>query len=541
MYRIVFLLSFFGISGISAQTAPEIDHGRAPTTTQWTIMVYLCADNNLEECGVDDANEMELVGSDANIKIVVLFDRVPGYDGSNGDWTDTRRGLITFDADPAAIASTLVSVGEKDMSDPATVVEFCQWAISTYPAQKYALILWNHGGGWRVKRAIEQARRENLSEQEMRELLNEASRDVCWDDTTGADSALTTREVREALEDLPHIELLGCDACLMGMIECMHDWRSEASVFVGSEASEPGDGWPYDDFLADLKGNPTATAATLGTYIVNRYGAFYPDETQSAFDLTKIAALSNAVNDLATALMAHPGDWPYVDTARYNATKFEYQSYRDLRGFAVNLASSNAHPDLTTRANQVITALDAARIAYHGENYWDGPGYGVSIYFQDQGSAPSPAYNADTLLFAGDTAWDDFLAQWGGGEGGELIPPSNLATSHSKIFIYLTWQDNSTDESGFEIQRTEPARGRGFTAIGTVGQDVTSYTDRVEPGTEYVYRVRAFNATQSSGFSQEVTARSGRDRDAKCGATGVELVLFFLLLLVARRGRRQRE
>ena len=66
----------------------------------WTLMVYLDADNNLESAGIDDFLEMATVGSDANINIVVQFDRINGYDTSYGDWTRCKRFYIEKDMTP---------------------------------------------------------------------------------------------------------------------------------------------------------------------------------------------------------------------------------------------------------------------------------------------------------------------------------------------------------------------------------------------------------------------------------------------------------
>jgi hypothetical protein len=60
--------------------------------------------------------------------------------------------------------------------------------------------------------------------------------------------------------------------------------------------------------------------------------------------------------------------------------------------------------------------------------------------------------------------------------------------------LTLTWDDASSDEAGFEIERKEGAEGR-YRKIGTVGANVTEYTDSgLKPGGVYYYRVRAYNA-----------------------------------------------
>ena len=74
----------------------------------WTVMVYMAADNNLEAAAIDDLNEMERIGSTSQVDIVVQIDRIPGYDNSNDDWTSTRCYHVTQDADTQVVRSTLV-------------------------------------------------------------------------------------------------------------------------------------------------------------------------------------------------------------------------------------------------------------------------------------------------------------------------------------------------------------------------------------------------------------------------------------------------
>lgn len=82
-----------------------------------------------------------------------------------------------------------------------------------------------------------------------------------------------------------------------------------------------------------------------------------------------------------------------------------------------------------------------------------------------------------------------------------LTAPSNLsAISTTSRRISLSWQDNSTGERGFRIERSRD--GAAFTQIATVGTGVTRYADsNRRSGQRYYYRVRAYNSTANSSYS----------------------------------------
>src|SRR6185369_18078988 len=81
------------------------------------------------------------------------------------------------------------------------------------------------------------------------------------------------------------IDILGMDACLMSMVEVYYQMRGLADYSVGSEESEPGDGWPYDRILKALAAKPAMTPEELAKAIVSQYLASYKsgdNVTQSA-------------------------------------------------------------------------------------------------------------------------------------------------------------------------------------------------------------------------------------------------------------------
>ncbi|WP_221407730.1 fibronectin type III domain-containing protein [Thermoflexibacter ruber] len=85
-------------------------------------------------------------------------------------------------------------------------------------------------------------------------------------------------------------------------------------------------------------------------------------------------------------------------------------------------------------------------------------------------------------------------------------PSSLTATANSTTQITLNWTDNANNETGFKIERSNTA-GSGFTEIAQVGANVTTFiNNNLQAGTTYFYRVRAYNATGNSAYSNEASA-----------------------------------
>ena len=103
------------------------------------------------------------------------------------------------------------------------------------------------------------------------------------------------------------IDVIGMDACLMAMAEVGYQVAPSASVFVGSQESEPGDGWPYDRILAALDANPAMDAAALGKEIVADYVASYPASEPVTQSAVTLAALTE-VRKQAGVLGLAPGE-----------------------------------------------------------------------------------------------------------------------------------------------------------------------------------------------------------------------------------------
>ncbi|MGC9038183.1 MAG: clostripain-related cysteine peptidase [Roseiflexus sp.] len=402
-------------SGSTTDTTPQSGGTVLPTPTRalaqtaqpagdraaWTVLVYLDGDNNLERDAVIDFNEMELVGSSDQVKIVVLFDRTgaaaPWDDDSNGNWETTKRFLVTQDDDPNTIRSQeLDDLGELNMGDPQTLVDFAVWGMQTYPAERYALILWDHGASWAG---------------------------IAFDDTDGEDG-INMPELDAALRTIQQqtgkrIDLIGFDACLMAQIDVALVTAPYADVFVASAELEPNTGWPWDLLLRRLIENPQQDAAAFGAAIVESYREFYqprddPTVTLSAFDLTRANDLRQKLNALSDAMMTGMGEsYTAIAEARsfvdvYSQPAPEEFSAADLGHFARLVVDRGARPAVADPARALYEAIDQARIAE-----WNGGFHanstGLSIFFPQYAQLYPPIYGQGASPLPQQTSWGDFL------------------------------------------------------------------------------------------------------------------------------------
>lgn len=360
---------------------------------KWTFMVYLDADNNLESAGIDDFLEMASVGSTTEVNIVVQMDRHPHsdppyYSDAYGDWTGTRRFLVQSGDDPGV--TPVQDLGEQNMGDPAVLQGFVEWAVTNYRADHYALAIWNHGDGWRTlhKRMLERA----LDAESRGESGWAVARGVATDDTDG--DMLYMKEVQTALEAAKQrlqdrhnlavkVDVVGFDACLMGMVEVAYALRDVTNYMVGSEELEPGDGWPYDAILGDLTATPAMTPTQLADLIVTEYGSSYSSGiTQSAVDISKMGNLLSKVNAFANT--AH-GEWSELEAARTNTIQYHpWWSAScwgvDLWDFADEVHSRVVSPTIKTAALDLKTAIDDFVVSEHHSSNMAGS-HGIAIYF----------------------------------------------------------------------------------------------------------------------------------------------------------------
>lgn len=363
---------------------------------KWTVMVYMDADNNLDGAGINDIFEMQTIGSSSDVDVVVLLDRwheTCGFNGSvilhvRAGWNETVWGGWSDDY-------------ELNMGDSETLTWFINYTFESFPADRYALILWDHGGNWEG---------------------------ICWDWTN--DDYLTMEEIEEALANsvVDKIDLLGFDACLMGSIEVAYTMKlsGKAGVMVASEDSIPWDGWPYDMILDDLVQTPSWDEYELSIDIVDNYVASYSNtgwckvfSTLSAIDLTQMEDTIDHLTTLTGELVINFDSHKDAITGAKNGADrhwfgmWHQGPYIDLYHFVHSLGRIEddlrlyTDPILETWNDLVIYSKCSAGPHNRG-------GEGLTIYFPRNRNyfyTPEPYYES-VPEFAQKTFWNTLLATY---------------------------------------------------------------------------------------------------------------------------------
>ena len=426
---------------------------RVPSTTgsgdTWLVMLYQDADDQVLEQDIYlDLNEAERVGSSENVTIVAQLDRFRGGFQGGEDWTSTRRYLVTQDDDFNSIGSELVDdLGETNMAEGQTLVDFVSWAIETYPADRYALVLSDHGLGWPGGWSDPTGGADRGSAP----LISMLQGDSIY--LSELDKALAQIQSNTGIEKL---DLIGMDACLMSQLEVYAMLQPYARFAVASEETEPGLGWAYAAFLDELVNEPTMDGAQLASHIVDTYigqdqrivdnqaraeflrqgspmGGFFSapsisaaqitsqierDITLTALDLEAFADLNAAFNDFAYAMQSV--DQRAIASARNYSQSYTSifgrevpPSYIDLGHFVQLAVQQTGDAGLQNAAQNVMTALNNAIVAErHGTSK---PGStGVALYFPNSTLYRSPytgmqSYTVLAERFSRVSLWDDFL------------------------------------------------------------------------------------------------------------------------------------
>lgn len=354
---------------------------------EWNFLIFINGVNNLDDYGAININQMEEVGSNENMNIIVQWGSLarPSVD----------RLVIRKDNNTNRVTSPVVQrLGKADMGDWRNLVSFARWAQDNYPARRTFLVIWNHGTGWHIKRGFQ-------------------PRDISSDERTG--NSITTEQLGQAMREISSalgkkIDIYASDACLMGMVEVADEMSDSVDYFIGSQDLEPGDGWPYNTFLKAWK--PEMSPKEISQLLTKEYLAAYQDGmygsrkvTLSAYDLSKIHLYRDAVRAVGAELSQLSASDLQSIKKEADVTKNFIFGYLDMKDFMNRISKLNF---AVSSAAVFQQAHDEFVIA--NEQNQDDQTHGVSIWIPIEKSEYSNYKKRyEKLVFNQHTQWLDFV------------------------------------------------------------------------------------------------------------------------------------
>ncbi len=394
--------------------------GAGASAADWTFMVYIGGDNNLSEAAEKDIEEMRTATFGNDVNVVVLAELSNQYSFSPPGY------LADFNTHLLRIAGQTVtdvggSLGNLNMGDPATLKWFIETAVENYPANRYALVIWDHGSGWKNRWPAE------------------VKRGAVEDQAYG--SYMSLAQLAQGVRSSNvHLDLIDFDACLMAMYEVVYEFIGLVDYMVFSEEVEPGDGNPYTSILTALGSNPVMPPAVLAQTIVGRFQDSYEggreSVTKSAVEMSEVAALHTGLQDLAEELRGVAAtNWTGLNNIINNTQKYMLKPNKDLVHFLDNLAplggaaatKAAALSTLITRdvviANDVYTSSSTTASGLGGSTNMANS-YGLAIFLptaeelQEGEFSAYQAISSNAAATAGGSTWADFLQDYLTGSGG---------------------------------------------------------------------------------------------------------------------------
>jgi hypothetical protein len=394
-----------GSGGKSGADAPVADVEQPGES--WTVLIYSMADTDLEPFMVTDINEAGEVGSTDDVKVRAFVDRSAGYGEEplldQGSWVGGR----VLDLTEPGSTELVADLGDVNSADPATLADFVAQGIADHPADKYALIISDHGAGWPGIGPDEGSGYDVL-------------------DLIDLEDGIAAGLEEAGVEKL---DLLGFDACLMASYEVASAMAPVARRMVASQELEPGHGWDYRS-LSVLTEDPTTDTETFGSAIIDGFeqqaidSGTEADITLSMIDLTQMPALDEAVEAFSDELGETPEVAPAVGRAESTVLAFgkspdptRDSNHSDL-GLLVEAIGADA-TEVSGPADAVADALSDVVV-----DSVTGPATagatGLSVYLPPSADLADPAYQE----IAESDPWEALLLEYY--EAGDAIPSDEL-------------------------------------------------------------------------------------------------------------------
>ncbi len=321
-----------------------------------TVMIYMLGSDLESSGGMATRDLNEIISADIadNVNIIVETGGASKWQNSViSSKTNQRYRCVSGGLEPLQD-----NLGIKIMTDPNTLSDFVTYCKTNFPANRYMLVMWDHGGG---------------------------SAAGYGHDEFASNDTMTLDEIHSALsKSNVDFDLIGFDACLMATYETAVMLEQHADYMLASEETEPGIGWYYTGWVDALSDNTSIETTKLGQIIIDDFTEkCYQNSAreQTTLSLIDLAEFAGTVPEAFNAFAVSTGDMIETDQyetiakARSGSREFGQPSRLDqvdLIHLAQNLG--------TDEANALIDALKGT-IKYNRTSSTIADANGISIFF----------------------------------------------------------------------------------------------------------------------------------------------------------------
>lgn len=337
-----------------------------------TIMVYMCGTDLESRNGMASSDLGEMAAAQLSDRINLLV-----YTGGCKSWQTKGISNTTnqiYQVVSGGLKPLVKDDGQKAMTDPKTLSSYIKWCKSKYPADRYELIFWDHGGG--------------------------SVSGYGYDEKYPRSGSMSLSGINKALKDGGvKFDFIGFDACLMATAETALMLNNYGDYMISSEETEPGIGWYYTNWLNKLSANTSLSTLEIGKAIIDDFVSTCDQKCRgqkTTLSIIDLAEFSNTVPSKLTSFsksltnLIAKDNYKTVSDARYQTREFAASSridQIDLVDLCNNVGSSEG--------KALAKALQGA-VKYNKTSSNMTNAYGVSIYF--------PYKNASYV----DTACDNY-------------------------------------------------------------------------------------------------------------------------------------
>ena len=324
---------------------------------EMTILLYLCGTDLESRSKMATSDLQEMLDADLSDKINLIV-----YTGGCRQWQNnlvSSRTNQIWQIHDNGMECLVEDAGSKAMTDPDTLAFFIRWGKKNFPANRMALILWDHGGG--------------------------SVSGYGYDEKYASSGSMDLAEINQALTSgSVKFDFVGFDACLMATTETALMLTPHADYLIASEETEPGIGWYYTNWLSSLSGNTSLPTLEIGKEIIDDFvdtcAKKCPGQstTLSIVDLAEVElTIPEALADFSsdTCDLIRNEEYAQVSNARSGSREFGSSSRIDQVDL-VHLAKNMGTTEGEALADALLGAVKYNRTSSNMTN-----SYGLSIYF----------------------------------------------------------------------------------------------------------------------------------------------------------------